>query len=133
MPRTKRKAVPESKSSVPHDNYGSSELTMVKLYRVLIDGFDRMDKHFDKTTILFDRYEKNFEDMEEENKNNQHLAGLQHQAQQPRLSAEADVHSDTKIRKRMEDAATVEDKYGDTLSARVDNDPTSLTSFEMYR
>ena len=45
MPRTKSKAVPEGNGSVPHDEYGSGELTKVKLYRVLKVRFDRSNKH----------------------------------------------------------------------------------------
>ena len=44
---------------------------------------------------------------------------------------EADVEIDTKISKRMEDAAADRVKSEDSSSARVDDGPTSLTSFGM--
>ena len=56
------------------------------------------------------------------------LAELQHGAQQPRLTTEADVEPDTKTRKRTENAAADQAKNS---SARVDDGPTSLTSFGM--
>ena len=57
----------------------------------------------------------------------QRLAGLQHQAQQPRLTPEAeDVKIDTKTRKRTKGAAADDEKHGDISSARAENDPTSL-------
>ena len=46
-----------------------------------------------------------------ENKNNQRLAGLQHQAQQPHLATEANIKLDTKTRERTEGAGADEEKY----------------------
>ena len=57
------------------------------------------------------------------------LAGLQHQAQQPRLAIEADVKTDMKTRKRAEGAAESKLRHGDTFSPLVDDGPTNLTSF----
>ena len=68
--------------------------------------------------------------MEEGKKNLQRLAGLQHQAQQPCLAADADVKPDTKTLERTECIKVDEDKYGGILSARVKEYPTSLTSFD---
>ena len=44
---------------------------------------------------------------------------------------EADIKSDMKTRKRMEDIAADRAKHGDSSSARVDDRPTCLTSFGM--
>ena len=63
---------------------------------------------------------------------NQPVAGLKHEARQPRLAAEADVETDKKARKRTEGAAAADraKHTGDSSSAkRVDDGPTSLTSF----
>ena len=62
----------------------------------------------------------------------QRLAGLEHDARQPRLAMEADEHADTNTRKRTEDPATaVQAMHGDSCSAtRVDPGPkTNSTSF----
>ena len=61
----------------------------------------------------------------------QRLAGLAHDAQQPRLAMEADGQADTKIRERTKGAATaVQAMHGDSCSAnRVDPDPMCSTSF----
>ena len=56
------------------------------------------------------------------------LAGLHSQAQQLRFVAKADVKQDMKTRARKEDV-TVDRKFGDISSARVDDDPMSRTSF----
>ena len=69
-----------------------------------------------------------FEDTEEKNTNNQRLAGLQHQAQQPHLATEADVKTDTKTRERTEGAVEDRVKHEDTSSARVDHDPMRQTN-----
>ena len=62
----------------------------------------------------------------------QRLAGLEHEARQPRLAMEADVTPDTKTRKRTEGAAVDRVMSGDSSSARkVHIDPTSSTSFGM--
>ena len=61
----------------------------------------------------------------------QRLADLLHGAQQPRLAMEADVETDKKTRKRTEDAAANRMKNGGSSSARIDDGPTSLTSFGM--
>ena len=60
---------------------------------------------------------------------NQCLAGLQHQAQQPRLLTETNVKIDIKSRKHMECAAANGIKHGYTSFARVDHDPMRQTSF----
>ena len=62
-------------------------------------------------------------------RNNQCLAGMQHQAQQLRLVAEADIKQDTKTRKRMEGAAADAENNGNISSVQVDDDPMHLTRF----
>ena len=75
---------------------------MAELYRVLKEElFDRTDAHLGKLTGMMKR-------------TTQRRAGLQHQAQQPRLATEADVRPDTKTRERMEGVAADDEKYGDT-------------------
>ena len=51
----------------------------------------------------------------------QRLAGLRHEARQPRHATETDVETDTKTGKRKESAAAENDKDGDISSARVDD------------
>ena len=58
---------------------------------------------------------------------NQRRAGLQHQAQQPRLAMKADVLEDKKTRKSTEDFAQ-DGRLGDISSGRV-HDPMRLTCF----
>ena len=60
---------------------------------------------------------------------NQRVAKLQHQVQQPRLATEADVRPDTKTLEHTKSAEVDEEKYGDISSARVDDNPTTLTNF----
>ena len=63
---------------------------------------------------------------------NQRLAGLKHEARQPRLATEADVEADKKICKRTEGAAGADRaKYNknNPSAKRSDDGLTSLTSF----
>ena len=60
---------------------------------------------------------------------NQCLAGLKLHTQQPRLIAKADVKQYITTHERTEGATADDGKYGDISSTRVDDDPTSLTSF----
>ena len=92
--------VPEGKGPFPHDNYELGELTMEKIMRI---AAEESIKRFDIWTSRFGN--ERMEDTKEKNNSNQRLAGLQHQAQQPRFAMEADVKSDTKTRKRTEGAA----------------------------
>ena len=56
--------------------------------------------------------------MEKTRETNQRLAGLEHEARQPRLSTEAGVTPHTKTRKRTEDAAEDRVMDGDSSFAR---------------
>ena len=62
----------------------------------------------------------------------QRLAGLEQDAQQPRLATVADVPFETKTHKRTDDATANQAKYRDSCSAkRVDaGPPMCLTSFD---
>ena len=60
---------------------------------------------------------------------NQRLAGRQHEAQQPRVAATADVKQDTETLERMEGAEADDEKNEDISSAWVDYDPMHLVSF----
>ena len=93
MPRKQGKAVPEGNDPVPHyDEFGSDEPTMGDLYRMLEESFDRqlsrMKSHFDRQNKMFDELTKKMR------ASSQRLAGLQHEARQPRLATEADVKPD---------------------------------------
>ena len=123
MPRTKSKAVPEGSDPFSHDDYGPGGLTMEEIYRTFAEELDRC---FDRNTSHSDL---RFEDMEEGNKNTQHLAGLKHQTQQPHLNAEADVKPDKNTCKRTEGVAADGGKYEDTSFAQVEDNRTSFTSF----
>ena len=117
MPRNRSKAVPEGSGPVPHhDEYGSDHSTMADLYRMVKERFDRSYKQFDDLT-------------EKMRVTNQRLAGLEHEARQPRLATKADVEPDTKTCKRTEDASAAERVKNS--SARVDDGATSLTIFGM--
>ena len=105
IPRTKSSAVPEGNVPFPHVDYGSGEPTMMAVvYRLLKQGFNKLNKHLDKLTVKI-------------RATNQHLSGLQLQAQQPRLAAEADVKPGTKTRERTEGVAVDDENYGDISSA----------------
>ena len=96
---------------------------MEEIYRTFAE---ELDKCFDRKPRYFDQRS---EDREVENKNTRRLAGLQRLAQQPRLTAEADVRPDTKTRERTESVAADDYNYGDISSAKVEENPTSLTNF----
>ena len=74
----------------------------------------------------YDRMDSHIEDMKKfiNIKNNQRLAGLQLQAQQPCLAVKADVIKDKRTRVRKEDAAP-DERFGNISSARVDDDRMS--------
>ena len=59
----------------------------------------------------------------------QRSASLEQDARQPRLAMEADVPTDTKTRKHMEDISAEGVISGDNSSVEVDPDPICLTSF----
>ena len=99
MPQNRSRAVREGNGAFPPpDEFGSGEPTMVELYRILEETFDRMDKKIDRMTSCFDRRLNKLIGKTRETK--QRLADLQDQAQQSRLATKADVDPDTKTCKR---------------------------------
>ena len=121
MPRKKSKAVPEGNGPDSQDTSRSSG--RIKEIRRLM--FEALDKCFDNFYVL------KSENPKEIRATDQRLAGLEHDAWQPRLAAEADAPTDKKARNRAEDAAVDQAKHGDSCSAkRVDaGPPMCLTSF----
>ena len=121
MPRKQGKAVPGGNGPVPqHD-----ESTLVAdIYRLFGEKFDQQ---LNRVKIHFDQLGERMEKMRG---TNQRLVGLDHEARQPRLATEADVETNTKTRKRMEDVAAHRVFNGDNASARRVHTygPTSLTS-----
>ena len=77
--------------------------------------------------LLVTRGNKLDDMVKEARNNNQRRAGLQDQAQQPRLTMKADVLEDKKTRESTEDFAQ-DGRLGDISSDRV-HDPMRLTSF----
>ena len=77
---------------------------------------DRINMKMDN---LLAKGEFKLDDMEEEALNtNQRHAGLQHQAQQPRLAIKADIQEDKKTRESTEDFVQ-DGRLGDISSDRV--------------
>ena len=107
MPRKWIKAVPEGNGPVPHhDEVGPDQPTMVDLYRMIKERFDRSDSNMDKMTSLFGRSDRKLDELTEKMRaTRQRLAGLEQDTRQPRLAMEADVPTDTKTCKRTENAA----------------------------
>ena len=117
MPRKWSSAVPEGNGSVPHhDEVGPDQPTMADLYRMIEELFDRSVRKLDELT-------------EKIRATRQCSAGLVQDARQPRFATETDVPTDTKTRKRTEDAAADRVMIGDSSSALVDPDSMCLTSF----
>ena len=105
MPRNRSKAVPEGNDPVPHqDEFGPDQPAMMAdVYRRIEGIFNRqlnlMKSHFDQQDKKLDELTK------EMRETRQRLADLEQDAPQPCLAMEADINSDTKPRKRTEDAA----------------------------
>ena len=132
IPRTESKVVSEGNGPAYPDESGSGKPTMVENLWVLKRSFEEMDNHFDRMKSRFDQQDKWFEESKEEIKNkiNQCLAGLQLQAQQPRLVAKEGVKQGMKTPERKENAAAGAEKFGDVISSvRADDDAMSWTSF----
>ena len=119
MPRNWSKAVPGGNGPVPQkeEQSGPDQPTLADVFRFFEESFDRKLKIMDELA-------------DELRATKQRLAGMEQVARQPRLAMEADVPSDTKSRKRMEDAVAVQAKHGDSCFAnQIDPDPICLTSF----
>ena len=59
MSRAKSKVVSYGNDPFPHDKYGSGELTMAKIIRLLKEGFEAMNKNFDRKTSHLGQSSKN--------------------------------------------------------------------------
>ena len=126
MPRKQSEAILVRYGPVPHNDYEVGRLTMEELRRL----FAELGKRFDRGTGHFDH--ERFGDTEETGKTNNLLSGLQHGALQSHVAMETDVKTDKKTRKRTEGAAAADRaKHEDSPSGKVDDGPTSLTSFCM--
>ena len=89
---TRTKVISEGDGFVfPHDKFESGEPMVVGRFRILKEGFDRMDSQFDKMDRRLDKIYFRFEAIKQDmSKTNQCLRGLQLQVQQPRLAAKKD-------------------------------------------
>ena len=119
MPRKWSKAVPDGNGPVSHDEVGLDQPTMANLYGMVKERFNKSDRKLDELT-------------KEMRGTRQRLGGLKQNARQPRLATEADVPTNTKTCKRMEDTTADQANHGDSCSAKsVQAGPTSSTSFGM--
>ena len=102
---------------------------MAEILRVLKRDFEEMKNRFDRMKNHFAQQNKWFEELKEgtKNQNSQRLAGLQLQAQQPRLAAKADVKQDKNTHDRKKGVAP-DERYRDLSSVRI-ADPMSQASF----
>ena len=103
MPRSWSKAVHEGNSPVlQQEEFGFDQPTLADVYQLFEEIFEIQLKgvksHFDKLDELAD----------EMRATKQCLAGLVQDPRQSRLAMEADVPSDTKAHRRMEDAVAVQ-------------------------
>ena len=112
MLRKESKAVPQSNGPVPQqEEFGSGEPTLVDVYRMFKERFDRWDRKLERRS-------------DEIRVMSQRVSSLEQDARQPRLAMEADEQADTKTGKRTEGAAmAVQAMHGDSCSAtRIDPD-----------
>ena len=126
MPRKKSKAVPEGNDPVPQDSSALLDrITKGELCQVI---YEALDKYFNELKKSLDRMSETIDRILRVT--DQRLAGLEQDARQPRLATEADVLTDSKTRKRTEDAAADRAKHGNSCSAKkVDPNPMFLTTF----
>ena len=98
-------------------------VTLEELRQILSEAWDK----------ICDEYGlKNPSKPKEMRATEQRLASLKQEAWHPRLATKVDVPTDTKTRERIENAAAVQAKHGDSCSAKqVQAGPTSSTSFGM--
>ena len=94
----------------------------------MLKKIEEIKMKMEELNKLLVRSGNKLDDMVKEARNtNQRRAGLQDQAQQPRLAMKADVLEDKKTRESTEDFAQ-DGRLGDISSDRV-HDPMRLTSF----
>ena len=104
MPQKESKAVPEGSGPIPQQGkFGSGQPTLTNVYRMMEKLFDRSDRYLDSIKRHFDQHEKMLDEFME--MVDQRVASLEQDAQQPRLTTEADGPADTKTRECTEGAA----------------------------
>ena len=86
MPRKDCEAVSEGNGPVPQqEEFGSGESTLVDVYRLFEEGFDRqqkiMDSFFDGMGRCFDRWNRTFDEVLDETRvMDQHVTSQEHGA-----------------------------------------------------
>ena len=121
MPRTESKTVPEGNGLFAYHDYKSGGLTTEEIYRVFAE---KLDKCFDRKTSHFDQ---RFEDMEEEQ---EYTAPSRTAASGSAATSHRGGRYKTRHKAlRAYGAYCSRWKYGDTSSARVENDQTNLARF----
>ena len=128
MSRTKVSSEGKSPSASQDESGATTADLMSEFFTVMLKKVEGINIKTEKLDKLLDRRGNKLDDRVKEARNtNQLRAGLQHQAQQPRLAMKADVLEDKKTRESMEDFAR-DERLGDIFSDRA-NDPMRLTSF----
>ena len=128
MPRPKVSSEGKSPLASQDESGATTADPMSEFLTVLLEKFDEVNMQFEKLDKLLVGTGNKLDDMVKETRNvNQRRAGLQHQAQQPRLAMKADALEDKKTRESTEDFAQ-DGRLGDITSDRV-HDPMRLTSF----
>ena len=128
MPREESKAVPEGNDPVPQDASGLlAEIIMGELRRTISEA--AVDKSFDELKENLGTMSETIDRMLRAT--DQCLTATEHDAWQPRLATEVVKKTDTKIRKRTEDAAADQAKHENSCSAKTVDapPPMCLTSF----
>ena len=114
MSRKESEDIPEGNDPVhQRDELGSGQSTLEDVYRVLEEGFRKIDSYLDQMN------KKLKEIMDEKRSMDQHETNLEQDARQPRLAMEGDGRANMKTCERTEGAATAEQAMrGDNFSAR---------------
>ena len=106
MSRLKVSSEGKSPSASQDDSGATTAHPMSEFFTIMLKKFEEVNMQFEKLDKLLVRRGNKLVDMVKETRNtNQRHAGLQHQAQQPRLAVKADVLEGKKTRKSTEDFA----------------------------
>ena len=116
MPKPKVSSEGKSPSASQDESGATTADPMSELLATITKKFEEVNMEVEKLGMV-----------KEPRNTNQRRAGLQHQAQQPRLAMEVDVLEDKKTRESREDFAK-DGRLGDISSDQV-HDPIRLTSF----
>ena len=128
MSRTKVSSEGKSPSASQDESGATTADLMLEFLTVMLKKREEINMKMEKLDKLLLRRGNKLDDMVKEARNtNQRRAGLQHQAQQPRLGMKADVLEDKKTRESTEDFLQ-DGRLGYISSDRV-HDPMRLTSF----